>query len=219
MALRDLLIVGVLFTATLFIARSAHSSLAGVYAVFVGVIASSWRLYASHSNWWDLGLRAPGSWLRTILLAIALLAASQLAVFLIVGPIARAAHWPAMDVSRFAGMHGNWQALLGWLLVAWTSAAIGEELLFRGFLLSQLQVLLGSTRIAAVAAIVAQAVCFGVAHGYLGPRGVATALVVGLLYGGVYVATGRNLLVLMLAHGLTDSLSLIAIYAGAVPSG
>jgi membrane protease YdiL (CAAX protease family) len=66
--------------------------------------------------------------------------------------------------------------------------------------------------------VLVQAVCFGAAHVYLGQRGVATAMTVGLLYGAAYFGTGRNLPVLMLAHGATDSLSLIAIYMGMVPS-
>ena len=214
----DLLILGVFLAATYVVAHSLGSAYAGMYAMLVGVIVCSWRLAIAHSSWRDLGLRAPKSWPRTIVASLALLVASELAGLLIIGPLARAAHWPPLDVSRFAGLGGNWHALLGWLLGAWTSAAIGEELIFRGFLISRLQMLWGGTRAAALLAVVTQAICFGVAHLYLGQRGVVTAMVIGLLYGAVYVRTGRNLFILIIAHGATDSMSLIAIYAGAVVS-
>jgi membrane protease YdiL (CAAX protease family) len=214
----DLLIVGVSLAMTYLVAHSLGSANAGIYATLVGILICTWRLAIAHSSWRALGFRAPKSWPRTIVLSIALLVASELAGLLIVGPLARAANWPPLDISRFAGLGGNWHALLGWLLVAWTSAAIGEELIFRGFLISRLQTLWGETRVATLFAIVTQAICFGVAHLYLGQRGVVTATVIGLLYGAVYVGTGRQLPILVLAHGATDSTSLIAIYAGAVQS-
>ena len=203
---------------TYLVAQLLGSAHAGTYAVVVTVLVCTWRLATAHSSWRELGLRAPKSWLRTIALAIAVLVATELAALFIVRPLAHAANWPPMDISRFAGLVDNSRALLGWLLVAWTSAAIGEELIFRAFLISRLQALWGEGRAATVFAIITQAIWFGAAHVYLGPRGVATATVIGLLYGAVYVGTGRQLPVLVLAHGATDSISLIAIHAGAMRS-
>jgi membrane protease YdiL (CAAX protease family) len=111
-------------------------------------------------------------------------------------------------------LSGDPWTLFGWLLVAWTSAVIGEELIFRAFLISRLQMLWSETRVATLFAIITQAIFFAVAHVYLGQRGVVTATAIGLLYGAAYVGTGRQLPALMLAHGATDSLSLIAIYTG-----
>lgn len=69
------------------------------------------------------------------------------------------------------------------------------------------------------AAVAIQAVLFGVAHAYLGFRGILTAGCVGLIYGALYLCNGRNLAPLVLAHGLTDSLSLLAIYLGVAHIG
>jgi hypothetical protein len=104
--------------------------------------------------------------------------------------------------------------LAGYLLLVWASAAFGEELVFRGFLLTRLEILLGSGLTATATAVTGQALLFGVAHWYLGLRGVSTAALIGLAYGVVYVCNARNLAPLIVAHGLTDSLSLIAIYSG-----
>jgi len=212
----DLLIVGVVFVATYVVAHLLIPAYAGPVTLILTLVVCTWRLAVAHSSWGDLGLRPPERWLRTILWAFGLLVASELAALLIVNPIAQAADLPALDISRFAGVRGNWRALLGWLLVAWTSAAVAEELVFRGYLLSRLQILFGATPLGITCAVLLQAACFGAGHVYLGSRGVLIATVMGLLYGAAYVGTGRNLPALMLAHGATDSLSLISIYAGAV---
>jgi len=211
----DLLIVTAVFVVTYLAVQLLGYPSAGLYALLVCLAVATWRLAAAQSSWRDLGLRVPASWLRTALWSLALLVASALVAVLVIDPLARAADWPPIDLSRFAGLRGNWRVLLAWLLLAWTSAAMGEELLFRAFLISRLQMLFGSTPPGTTLTVLVQAVCFGAAHFYLGQRGVVTAMVVGLLYGAVYLRSGRNLPALMLAHGTTDSLSLVALYFGA----
>lgn len=211
----DLLIATVAFVATYLAAQWLASPYAGPFALLACLAAATWRLAVAQSSWRDLGLRLPKSWLRTLLWAVALLVASELAGALVIAPLARAAQWAPMNLSRFAGLHGNWQVLAAWLLVAWTSAAVAEELVFRAFLMSRLQMLFGSKPAGIALTIIVQALCFGVAHFYLGSRGMATAALLGLLYGAVYLRSGRNLPAVMLAHGTTDSLSLMALYFGA----
>jgi uncharacterized protein len=78
-----------------------------------------------------------------------------------------------------------------------------------------MEMLLGGGTVATASAVVAQALLFGAAHFYLGTRGIATAFAAGLVYGLVYVCNGRNFLPLIVTHGLTDTMSLLAIYLGA----
>jgi membrane protease YdiL (CAAX protease family) len=82
-----------------------------------------------------------------------------------------------------------------------------------GFLLTRLELLFDGGLSATAAAVAGQALLFGAGHWYLGPRGVTTAAITGLILGVVYLCNGRNLVPLIGAHGLADSLSLIAIYA------
>jgi membrane protease YdiL (CAAX protease family) len=212
----DLAIVIGCFALAYLGAWSAHLSAPGTLAVIGAFAAASWRLAARGSSWQAVGVRLPESWLRAIIWAIVLYAASALLVACVVTPLSNAHHWPTVDLSRFSGLRGNAVALAGWLVLAWITAAIGEEFLFRGYLLTQLLAVLGKGRCAIGVAIVIQAALFGVAHAYLGLRGVLTAGCVGLIYGIVYLCNGRNLAPLILAHGLTDSLSLVAIYLGVV---
>ena len=103
--------------------------------------------------------------------------------------------------------------LLNYLLflgpVAWGSAAVGEELLARGFLLHRIEGL-SNTAIA----VILQAILFAAAHAYQGWMGVISIFLLAIIFGIVYIRCGRHLLPLILAHGIIDSISLTLVYLG-----
>ena len=125
--------------------------------------------------------------------------------------VLRAMGFPPADVSVFTQLlEGDLVIYLWFLLpVSWGSAAIGEELLMRGYLLHRLEGLAGTA-----AAVVLQALIFALAHFYQGITGVVNIFVLALLFGLVYLRSGRNLLPLILAHGLIDTFSMTALYLG-----
>lgn len=190
---------------------------AGSIAVLTGVLAASWRLARNSESWRTLGLRKPERWgglALSVVVLYLLVAAGMLAI---VQPLANLLDWPGLEVVTFERIRGNPVELAKMLAIVWTTAAIGEELLFRGFLLKRIETMLGRGAPAAAAAVVLQAVIFGVAHSYLGMRGIVTAMLVGLVFGTWFVLRGRNLLPLIVAHGLIDTISMLAIYSGLMP--
>jgi membrane protease YdiL (CAAX protease family) len=218
-ALRDILFAAILFAAVFFGLQALGLQAPGTFALVVTLVFATWRLAAAGPGWagaWpSIGLRAPPSWLRLLLWVIAIYVLVIIANAVIVVTLGRVYGWAPLDLTRFAGLEGNPTRLALWLLVAWTTAAFGEELLFRGFLLTRLHAVLGPRPIALGLAVLLQAMLFAVGHAYLGIRGTMSAGVVALVFGAVYFLNGRQLLPLILAHGLIDSVSLIAIYAGA----
>jgi membrane protease YdiL (CAAX protease family) len=131
-----------------------------------------------------------------------------------VGVLAQRLGWPPQDFSRFAALRGDPGRLVLWLVVAWSTAAIGEELVFRGFLMSRLLSGFGGSSAASAAAVLVQAALFAAGHAYLGVRGVAAAIAVGLVFGTAWLLNGRQLAPLVAAHGVIDTISLIGIFAG-----
>lgn len=109
------------------------------------------------------------------------------------------------------GPPGDTVVLLRWLLQAWTLAAFGEEMVFRGYLLYRID-LIGTTRLGWIGAILPGGVAFGIAPGYQGPAGVLTTGAIGCIMGLVYVFGGRNLWLVVISHGLVDTSGLLAIY-------
>ena len=69
----------------------------------------------------------------------------------------------------------------------------------------------GGRRGAGLAAAFAQAVLFGLAHAYQGPTGILVTGSVGLAFGLLYLRL-RTLWALVIAHGLIDTIGLVALY-------
>lgn len=173
-------------------------------------------LRLNKETWADVGMRRPRPFWRVPLLVIggyAVLGAAAAGLTLIVLPalgIAPETH------ALFGALRGDFGEYLYWLLpVAWGSAAVGEELVFRGFLQSRLERMFGASLVAGLLAALTQAAIFGALHLYQGAGGALVAGATGFVIGLVYLCGGRNLWACIILHGLIDTVSLTAIYAGA----
>jgi hypothetical protein len=71
----------------------------------------------------------------------------------------------------------------------------------------------GSTA-AYVFGVVFVAVLFGYGHFYKGPAGVVDSTFAGLVLGGAFLVSGRNLWACVLAHGFIDTFGIVALYFG-----
>lgn len=131
-----------------------------------------------------------------------------------VRPLARVL-WPQpTDVSLFEPIKGNLTNLLVYLFFMWIFAAVAEELIWRGFVITRLAALGRNTRVAWLLALVASSVIFGSLHLYQGPRGVFLATISGSINGALFLASGRprSLLLPILVHGIGNTLSFVLIY-------
>ncbi len=176
-------------------------------------------LLRRRGEWWrSVGLAWPQSWRRVAGLVVAgyvgVIGLNGLLVLLV---------FPHLGVDRPAfdalgALQGHPWVYVSWLLLAWSSAALGEELQFRGFLWSRLERLLGGGRAAAGTTLVLQAGLFGLGHIYQGLGGVLATACAGLVLGAVFLAGRRNLAACMVLHGLIDTVSLTALFLGLVPA-
>ena len=121
------------------------------------------------------------------------------------------------DYAQFAAVEGNVSLLLAFLALSWTLAAVGEELCFRGFLMNRVARLLGSDRVAWGVSLVATSVLFGWGHTEQGIAGWIQEGLSGLLLGLLFLATGRNLLAPIIAHGVSNTVAFVLIYLGRYP--
>jgi len=119
-----------------------------------------------------------------------------------------------IDYSAYGALAGNADAAMRLLVFALTSAAIGEEIVFRGFLVRQLTKLLGEGAWRSPLVVAISALVFGAAHAPQGAVGVITTGIVGAVYAVAYLRNGRNLWALMLAHACTDSYGIAMLYFG-----
>jgi membrane protease YdiL (CAAX protease family) len=166
-------------------------------------------------GWKAAGLTRPSSWWRTVALAVGAAAVLQLGSELVVGPLASRI-WPGpQDVSQVVGSAAlGWKQALTTLLIVWTFAAFGEELSYRGYLLTRAADVVGRSNAAYVVAMILVAVLFGFAHYYKGPAGVVDSTYSGLVLGCAYLLSGRNLWAAILAHGISDTFAVLALFTG-----
>jgi len=121
------------------------------------------------------------------------------------------------DLSGYGALKGNAEVALQLLGYALVSAAIGEEILFRGFLLHQLTEVFGSSQRARWSIILVSSVLFGLAHSIQGATGIVTTGFVGLVFSWAWFRSNRNLWALMTAHALVDSFGIGMLYLGWQP--
>jgi len=122
----------------------------------------------------------------------------------------------APEVERFDDLPGNFPLLLILLPFTWLIGAFGEEFFFRGFLLTAIAGVLGGTRAAWIAAVVLQAIAFGLVHAYQGPTQAISIGIGGAVYGAAFLLAGKNLWPVILAHGVNDTLGFIFLYTGVI---
>jgi membrane protease YdiL (CAAX protease family) len=99
-------------------------------------------------------------------------------------------------------------------LIVWTFAAFGEEISYRGYLLTRGSDVGARSPAAYWIAMVLVSILFGYGHYYKGPSGIIDSGVAGLLLGSAYLLGGKNLWICVLAHGFIDTFAVIDAFFG-----
>jgi hypothetical protein len=161
----------------------------------------------------DIGLKKPESWARTLIIGIGLAAIVFIAMY-----VSEKAGF-RRDLSKFKAVKGNPELAVLGVLYALIGAGFYEEFTFRGFLMQGLAMFFGGSRGAWISACLVQGVLFGIAHAYQNPLGIAIAGTLGVLMGLLVLASGRNLWVVVIAHGLFDASRFVLFYFQGAPVG
>ena len=199
----ELLAAGTVFFGFRFLVDFKYDS---QVAVLLTLIAITFLIRQRGVAWRDLGLTWPERPWRALLLFLLCVVSIGLVFNFVIAPL-----FPqgANDINNGQVLSLG-ETLFQLFFIAILGAAMGEEMLFRGFLLNNLNGLLGENKAAAILAVLLQAVVFGVLHS--GIQGMVSAGVIGVILGVFYLFAGRNLLVVMAAHAVPDILSVISSY-------
>ena len=188
-------------------------------------------LWLRRSGWRAVGLRRPSlpwRFVRTLGIAIAIgVAYDAVDVFALTPLLHRLTGEPLHVEALDDSVRGNLGALALTLVVIWIFAAFFEELAHRGYLLNRVVDLFGGGRVSkagravdvvTVVAVVLVSALFGVVHRSQGVTGILDNGVAGLLFASLYLASGRNLWLPILVHGVIDTTSVVLLYCGFVPT-
>ena len=182
------------------------------------ILAFAWvSLRVRNLRWRDVGLSRFRDWKTTWAMGLGaglLLEAFQL--FVSQPLLVRWLH-KQPDLELFRTLTGNWKMTLLFIALAWTLAAFGEEMVYRGYLMNRVADLFNRTRSAWIISLIGVHFAFGAAHAYQGWTGIIDEGLSGFLLGVIYLRNGRNLAVPIIAHGLGDTIDFLLIFLGKYP--
>lgn len=184
----------------------------GVIAVLAGAAAAVVITLRRGGSFADLGFRRPKRWSTVPLWAFAILVVfgvAQNAVPVLIAPLF---DLPQPDLSRYDAIRGNLTAAISLALALPLTAAIPEEILYRGFLIDRFTKFFGGTRFASVYGVLAQSLVFGSVHFQWGPGGIIVTAIMGAVWGFAYLACGRNLWIVIIAHSAGHVLMITQLY-------
>ncbi len=181
-------------------------------SILLALLMISGLLWLRRSSWREFGLRRPKSWPRTFLLAIGGVVTIHILVGRILSPLVVDLTNQPVDISRFDALRGNLAALISGLIIVWTLAAFGEEMIFRGYVLNRIAGLFKNRKTGWVIALVMTSMVFGLGHFYQGLSGIILTGIVGIIYALAYFADRCNLWAPILIHGLYDTSAFVIIF-------
>jgi uncharacterized protein len=168
-------------------------------------------------RWRDVGLTSNRSWPRTMALGIGAGLLMEAFELFVSQPLLARLTGKQPDFSDFQAIHGNVKLLSLAVALAWTLAAFGEEMVWRGYLMNRVAGLGRRTRLAWFASLIAVNMLFGYAHSNQGITGIIDEGLMGVILGFFYLGTNRNLSVPIIAHGMADTVDVVWMFIGHYP--
>ena len=182
------------------------------------LLAFGWiSLRVRKLRWRDVGLSRFKNWGTTLAYGLAAGLALEAFQLFISQPLLVRVLKKQPDLELFRALNGNVKWTLIAIVGAWTLAAFGEEMVYRGYLMNRVADLMNRTRWAWVVSLIAVHIGFGLAHAYQGITGIIDEGLAGFLFGVIYLRNGRNLAVPVIAHGLGDTIDFLLVFLGKYP--
>lgn len=118
------------------------------------------------------------------------------------------------DYSAYGALKGNKPLVFKLWFYGMISAAFAEEVIFRGYFCSLVNSYLGTSTLSKAVTIVLGSLIFTFAHYSQGTAGMINIFIISTFFYIVFLRSGRNLYVTILAHAVIDTVSLYQIYVG-----
>lgn len=173
-------------------------------------------LWLRGQNWSHLGLILKNINLRAFLLSLVVFIAAMAGF--IIGSIimANITGIPeSADMSGYNYLQGNLPMLILALIAVFIVSSFGEEVIYRGFLITRISEIGANKKSWIRLAVVVSSVIFGLVHFDWGLMGVVQTGLMGLALGISFLLVKRNLWILVLAHAYMDAILMVQMYLGA----
>ena len=184
----------------------------GISAVFVGMLLALALTWRRDGTFVELGFRRPRRLWTAPIWAIGILVAFVAAQGIVPQLLAPYFDAPQPDLSRYDAIRGNLRAAIAMALILPLSAAIPEEIVYRGFLIGRLEQVFAGVPAAPALAVFVQSIIFGSIHFQWGLGGMIATSIMGVVWGAAYLLCGRNLWIVILAHSAAHVALVMQLY-------
>jgi len=168
-------------------------------------------------RWRDVGLARFRNWRTTLLYGVAAGLGMEILELFVTQPLLVSLWGKQPNLDDFRALTGNLELFLVVVLLAWVQGGFGEEMVYRGYLMNRVADLGAHSRGTEIASLILVSTLFGFAHTYQGITGVTENVINGLVLGLLYLGSGRNLAVPIMAHSITDTVDVFLIFLGKYP--
>jgi len=162
----------------------------------------------------DIGFRSKPLSLRAALIgsiaAVAILSIMQLLVFPV---LEQFVEFESTDLGLYEFIRASKAQFFIIVVMGWLVGAFYEEIVFHGFIFTRLERMIPG-KYATASGFVASCVLFGAYHLQMGSAGAFNALVVGIVYQGLFLYFKRDLWASIMCHGVYNTIVMTLIYLG-----
>ncbi len=169
-------------------------------------------LLIRHEHIRSLGFKKPQSWPRLVGIALIGVVFLQLLDVGLTMPIMNRLTGTTIDYSGFAHLKGNLGQLVLLLVLSWTLAALGEEIVYRGYFQKLLTNLFGGNLLGVILTVGISSLLFGLAHTEQGIIGIVVTTIDALFFSWLKLKFNNNLWAAILAHGFYNSIGVIIFF-------
>jgi membrane protease YdiL (CAAX protease family) len=170
-------------------------------------------------RWKDVGLYWPEHGLWAVGFGVFAGIVLSLNELLVLEPAVRSFTGSSPDLSFFKELKGNLQMTLFFIALSWVLAAFGEEMVWRGYAMTRAAELFGGGGAAWILSLIAVNIVFGIAHDYQDMTGIIVTGIGGAIYAVLYLLSGRNLVIPIMAHGTSNTCDFLFMYQGGIIPG
>jgi len=198
-----------------------------VFADSIGLVPISQTLFLvpfiwlvmrlKKESWSTIGFTLPVGTGKYVFLGVLAGVLMELFAVYITTPLISGAFGVEPDYSELKEIQDNVQLLVLYLVLSWVLAAFGEEICFRGFLMKRIAQLFGESQAAWLISLVLASAVFGWGHTEQGISGWVQEGLSGLLLGVLFLASRKNLVLPIVAHGVSNSVAFVLIFLGNYP--
>ena len=165
-------------------------------------------------SWKDIGFETPKNILRTMMLGLMIAILYQLLSIMVFVPIISSFTATRIDLSKIIALKDSWNNMLFAIIMSWTFAAFGEEIVYRGYMNDLIHRVFARPKAGMILGLMISTILFALGHGYQGISGIVENIIFGLTMGIVYSLSRKNLWLPILIHGFVDTIGLGLIFAG-----